>query len=283
MRRMTTDEIHEVDLTILEHIDTFCREHGIRYGLAYGTLLGAVRHKGFIPWDDDADVFMPRDDYNRFIREYKNSREFCVFSSECGNACLTYARVCEMRRTYFKQGMLWTTESPGVGVDVFPYDRVPEDADEFDRMVEMCAEGMNKIWNARAHARYIPEYWRISRGNSFVRNLKNACHVLLNAQTALFSRRQARRLCLDYVEYLQKLGHKDSCRCGMLAFPKYKKKEAVPREWVENFTALEFCGRRFSAPAHWHQMLSNYYGDYMVVPPLDQRDTHGQCQTMYWR
>ena len=63
MKRLTLEELHDALLEILVEIDKVCREHGLRYTLAAGTLLGAIRHKGFIPWDDDADIYMPRPDY----------------------------------------------------------------------------------------------------------------------------------------------------------------------------------------------------------------------------
>ena len=76
MREIGFSEIKSVALDILKDVAHFCDTHDIRYVLAYGTMLGAVRHKGFIPWDDDIDIMMPRDDYNRFIKTYNehNSR-----------------------------------------------------------------------------------------------------------------------------------------------------------------------------------------------------------------
>ena len=75
------DGTKDVLMGIIKDIDRFCREKGLRYSLAYGSLIGAVRHKGFIPWDDDIDILMPRSDYNRFIREYEHPYYKC-FSQE---------------------------------------------------------------------------------------------------------------------------------------------------------------------------------------------------------
>ena len=70
MKRLTHEQIQRHLLLILQDVDAWCRRHGIRYSLAYGTLLGAVRHKGFIPWDDDVDLLMPRPDFERFVAGY---------------------------------------------------------------------------------------------------------------------------------------------------------------------------------------------------------------------
>ena len=85
MVQLSKPQIHSVLLEILKVVDKFCKEKGLRYSIAYGTLLGAVRHKGFIPWDDDIDILMPRPDFERFVSEFgkePGARYRCLYNTE---------------------------------------------------------------------------------------------------------------------------------------------------------------------------------------------------------
>ena len=82
MKKLSHSEIQEALACILKDVDAFCRENGIRYSLAYGTLIGAVRHRGFIPWDDDIDLLMPRPDFERFVAAYKGRRYKCLYGTK---------------------------------------------------------------------------------------------------------------------------------------------------------------------------------------------------------
>ena len=147
MKSLTIEEIHEETLRVLQVVHEFCVSRGIRYMLHGGTLIGAIRHQGFIPWDDDADVSMPRPDYERFIREFPDSESFKVFAPEKDNCALLYGRICEMKRTYLKSKMAWCDDSPGIGVDIFPLDGVAADSDNaFRPVVEQALVYMNRAY-----------------------------------------------------------------------------------------------------------------------------------------
>ena len=124
MRQISADELKEIQLNLLNNIDHFCKSNGIQYFLAYGTLIGAIRHDGFIPWDDDIDIAMPRPDYDRFIKKFNAySKDYQVEDySITDNYPTPFAKVIdtrtEMRMTLYNQ------RSSGVYIDVFPIDGI---------------------------------------------------------------------------------------------------------------------------------------------------------------
>lgn len=98
MKEMTLREVQLFELGIRKDVHEFCMANHINYSLAYGTLIGAIRHKGFIPWDDDIDIVMPRPDYDRFCRTYKSQAGYEIFSPIQGNSYLGYTRVCDFKK-----------------------------------------------------------------------------------------------------------------------------------------------------------------------------------------
>lgn len=127
MEQLKLNEVKEIQLNILKAVDCFCRENGIRYWLDYGTLIGAVRHKGFIPWDDDIDIGMLRKDYEVFIKIFNKSSKRYRF------VCIENEPLCWhlFGKVMDTETVLW--ESPWMGIprfcvniDIFPYDNVPD-------------------------------------------------------------------------------------------------------------------------------------------------------------
>ncbi|MDE6538116.1 MAG: LicD family protein [Muribaculaceae bacterium] len=137
-KKYSVRDIQIVILEIMKDIDKFCRANNIPYTLSSGTLLGAVRHGGFIPWDDDADIFMLREDFDRFIKTYKSDKYHLLFNCRSKDEYFSdgYAKVSDPTTSI--QGESHTQSNHGIFVDIFPLDGVPVGEKE-------CRERMHKI------------------------------------------------------------------------------------------------------------------------------------------
>ena len=122
MERLTIDDMKEIQLELMDELDRVCREQGITYFLAYGSLLGAVRHGGFIPWDDDMDVVMLRADYERLIAgfdEWKSSDRFSLAWYRDGKSIYSFVKLVDTT-TRVLENFVDKKTSTGVWVDIFP-------------------------------------------------------------------------------------------------------------------------------------------------------------------
>lgn len=145
--QLSVADIQKIALDIMKDIDRFCRANAIPYTLSSGTLLGAVRHGGFIPWDDDTDMFMLRKDFDRFVSIYKSDKYKLVYYISCGEERFPYgfAKVCD-RTTVIENPSEFAN---GVFVDVFPLDNVPENPEERKRYMHRVMSIHNRVYHRR--------------------------------------------------------------------------------------------------------------------------------------
>ena len=126
MKELTIDEYKKVLLDVLIQVDKICEEHQLKYAIAYGTLLGAVRHHGYIPWDDDVDIIMPRDDYDKLahILNTENRAINFIRIEENKDTCFPFGKICA-KNTTIKETNLLPIKGYGAYIDVFPMCRLP--------------------------------------------------------------------------------------------------------------------------------------------------------------
>ncbi len=243
-----------IQLEILSEVDRFCEEHGIRYSLAYGTLIGAVRHKGYIPWDDDIDLIMPRPDYDRFIDSFRSEKNVILDLSKSNTCVETFAKVCRKGTIMVDKELgraLW-----GVNVDIFPIDGAPDSKLE-EHYAYMCRK---REWVFRL----CPFYKVVGKGKLkwFVKYcLKRLRYPHLGK-------------CSDIKAAINKdlrtCRFEDAPLAGAY-FGDDEIREFMPREWFETYTQLEFEGKCYPVITHYDDYLRRLFGDYMKFPPEDQR------------
>lgn len=259
---LSTEERQRISLEILLFFHNFCREHNITYYLAYGTLLGAVRHHGFIPWDDDVDIHIPRPDYERILREFSDpSDNFELISPANNNRyTLPYAKIQNKKtRRITKNGEI-DNKSFGIGIDLFPLDGVPDDLENAKKAFKKAnKEFFSVLWR-------FDTYRRMENPSSLIEKVKHAAGKLLFSAGALTKEAQRLGRNLYSVDYDK--SRVVACVVGIHSgrFCPFNK------EWFEK-EELMFEGRPFSVPKGYHEILTLVYGDYMTPPEKSEQIT----------
>ena len=257
MERITQDVANKRILDILLKFAEYCDENELRYYLLGGTLLGAVRHKGFIPWDDDIDVGMPRPDYERFIKLQKQSQTMNVRCVENNNSGFPFIKIID-EKTYVKQPYDGGEEMSSLWVDVFPFDGWASDEKAAEKDYKRSRADRLFLWHAEE---------KIGMGSTRLRAILKIPVILL---AKIYGRsRIARRI----NNQAQKYSYDESDWIGNFAWP-LGMRERQPKEWFAERVKLPFEGYEFWAPKEWDKYLTQIYGDYMKLPPEDQRVNH---------
>lgn len=270
---MTQEElkkISKIQLEMIDEIHRICIENNIRYYMAYGTLLGAVRHKGFIPWDLDIDLVMPRADYERFklVCKTRLDAQYIYMDRESFRSYVRpHALVVhkKSRLTYKYDCVNPKLVDLGVYIDIFPLDNVPEEREEQLRH-EKRLKRIRKLKDKRLMYCYSFKRWR--------RLLHYGCAVLLSWIPVSWLNEYQQKEMQKYN------GEETKFVCSMAGGYAYEK-ECMPREIFSDTVLLEFEGRSLFAPGKYTEYLTKLYGDYMQLPPEEKRQANLECYSSF--
>lgn len=266
---MTLKDIQSVSLDILEEFDRFCIGNNLQYSLAYGTLIGAVRHKGFIPWDDDVDVVMPRPDYNKFIALYKDNENYACFAPEKINCFLAYGRLAEMKRTRVITPAVWSNKETGVWIDVMPLDGVEDNKEDF------------LITTARARKLWMRVYYSRTAYSGI-----RYCHSFISLMKFLVKRVFFNNVYKYLYQHLEILHRYDYDKCQYISNMShllYTKKCHFMKNIFINIEKMTFEKKEFMVMNGWDTFLRDIYGDYMQLPPKEQQNAGHSMHMYLWR
>lgn len=257
MKEMTLQELHEVQLAMLDAVDNYCRLNHLRYSLGGGTLLGAVRHHGYIPWDDDIDIMMPRPDYEKFMRYFKHEY-YKLYDYRTDDTCgFSFAKLIDTRTIVQEYTITYS-----VFIDIFPIDGLPAPKD-----LPLYLEKLNKLKCE------ISVSIRTTRGNWISNMLKNIIKKCLY--------RSRKTIVKDYDAFLQKYNFNTSKFAGAIV-GRYGEKELMFADVFKHYVELPFENRQYQCIADYDSYLKKHYGNYMQLPPKDQQVANHSFKA-YWK
>lgn len=262
MKEINAERLKELEVELLIAVDEICQKENLRYSLGGGTLLGAVRHKGFIPWDDDIDIMMPRPDYDAFIAYCSNKEvPFKVRSFETDKTYVDMSAKLYNPDTILKDDNIVGGSSIGVNIDVFPIDGLGDtykkaknafNSTKFKRNLLIAAQ-WKKFFRSKTHGWYYEPF-------------RFAFFVLSRFvnKPRLFKKIQKKYTKIDFnsVQYAGAVGGA------------YREKEILPKTVWTEYIDMPFEGRSFKAIAAYDEYMSSIYGDYMRLPPVEKQVSH---------
>lgn len=263
MRQMDQEEIRKLrmaQIMITNEIKRICDKHGITYFLDAGSLLGAVRHKGFIPWDDDMDLGMPPEDYRKFVAVAPGElgREFFLDNYETNEEnALVFSKVRLLGTEYIETKGNEAGLHNEIFVDVFSYYYISDNP--FVRKME------GYVMAFLSQAILSKSGYRVWKGEGLLKRLKFIPSDLVGS---IFSKKTMHR----WVRYLT-TRHEDTqylCENGGSCYGYWY----IPKTVFQEFVEAEFEGNYYKIPKDYDTYLTRVYGNYMQLPPLDQRVTH---------
>ena len=245
-------KLHEVQIEILDEIVRICNKHNLTYFLIYGTLIGAVRHKGFIPWDDDLDIGMPREDYEKFIKIAKKELDNKYYLQDISTDKEYWQNFIKIRKnnTLFDESTLENINThKGIFVDIFPFDNINKDG--IYRKVKWSI--LKNLYNFCLYYRGI---YKKENVNHFV-----FCKILSKLKMKYIL-----RFCDFYMR------GKESSKYTIDYSTLYP--HVMDKKWIYPTKEIMFENKLYSCPNDTDLFLKNIYGDYMKLPPKDKRVTH---------
>jgi lipopolysaccharide cholinephosphotransferase len=263
-KQLTPAEVKATMVDILSDIHHWCETNGTRYYLAFGTLLGAVRHQGFIPWDDDIDIWMPRPDYDRFLKEYRHDHFKAVWAGNTPDYPLDFAKVHDTRTVVVEEG---GDGNWGIFVDVFPLDGVPDET-----VWKKTLKQVSLVRHLVANQRFTRKF-PFSKKAGWKKNLSilagRIAHPFLSLNALL----------LREDRIMKEHSYAD---CGHVCDYTDLKAQFFDKAIFSETAPLPFEGRSFLAPGQYDRCLTMLFGDYMTPPPPEKQVSYHGLEA-FWK
>ena len=260
------DEIKGIELGILISFDKFCRENDIKYSLGAGTMIGAVRHRGFIPWDDDVDIFMLRKEYDKFLELVKQNNFtldeifYHVLNPENEKNVYPFIKIVDSRTIAYERDRKKKYMN-GIWMDIFPIDCCGDTDKEVLEVIKYMKKNTIKLERTMMHY----------SDDTVLGKIKNIyLFFMQNVMRCKYEKYKNRVITFKFPS--------NGKYYGTVSWPYYKGNglcDVYPKEYFEGYTEKEFEGHKFMVFKHYDEILSHRYGDYMQLPDEKDRVNHG--------
>ena len=264
MKTIDLLSLKKIQIDILKHVSIFCEQNNIKYWITCGTLLGAVRHGGYIPWDDDIDIGMLREDYEKFCLIFNsNSNRYKLLDYRLDeNYFLPFGKVVDLETVLYEPDENGLKLS--VNIDIFVYDYAPKN----DKRIKILYRKCNHLRD-----------YNLLRNYSFFSHKLSLKKVLLyfaKAFISLFPKKY-------FASKMNKIASKSAKNaggylCNFLSYSKVK----ITYESIEHLRKIKFEDDLYFAPDNYDEWLRAFYGeDYMLPPPTDKQISHHEFVAYY--
>lgn len=250
-------ELQEIEINILKEFIKICGKYNLKYFAIGGTCLGAVRHKGFIPWDDDIDIGMPRKDYDKFIEIAKEELPKNLFLQNYKtevNYILNFIKIRDCNTTFIEESTQNLNINHGIFIDIFPLDGVKK-INGLYKIDRIFIKFLTRI----IALKLIPEY--------------KLPHKIANIVRIILKPINLYKLHVLVDKILEKNDY-DKCDYITNGFGEWGIRETVPKKYFSNGLKVSFEGITINIPYEYDKYLTNVYGDYMTPPPKEKQVTH---------
>ena len=266
MQYLEKEEIKEIQLALLDYIDETCKKHDIHYFLSYGTMLGAIRHKGMIPWDDDIDISLYREDYERLLKIIKEEDHprYKVLSYDTSSWYFhNFASILDTS-TVIEDHVKYKRHDTSLFIDVFP----------IDRFTDLSIVDKSYKYVALRQLAYIKKS-RAVHGDSKLKDFLRLCswYALRFVNPRYFYKK---------IDQLVKNAATNTPQYeGGIGIGKEGMKEVFPVDTFKELILTEFEGRMLPVPKKYDQFLTQMYGDYMIPPSKEMQEWYSHSIKAY--
>lgn len=252
-------DIHSIELNILKYVTKVCKENNLRYYLCGGTLLGSIRHQGFIPWDDDIDISMPRPDYMKLLEILKYGERYKSLSFYNNDTYYySFAKIIDTNTIVKEVNLEYDIRGLGVCIDIFPLDGIPNDRKVKNKHLRSIFRYRNLLYNSLS---------------STCPNSANKFKLLVRYFIWKYARLIGWEKWILKVEELGNLYSYDSSQEVGCIVSGYKYKEIMDKNVFGLGDKKLFEGELYIVPSNYDKYLKSLYGNYKELPPIEKRVT----------